>query len=108
MKAGTIIQWVFLITVGVLIYLAVHNHWVVEIKHYDLTVIEVVVFGFVFAFTFTKGRTWATKPFSCTPCMTGWFTLALGIYTFGAIGWVFLPVGYFVGAIADRIIRRYL
>lgn len=108
MKAGTIIQWVFMAVVATLIYLSVHLKWIAPIPHYSLTVTQVIVFGFVFAFMFTKGRYWATKPFSCMGCMGGWFTLALGIYAFGAIGWIFLPIGYTVNAIADRIIMRFL
>lgn len=105
---GTFIQYVTLIFLGAVIYVAIHNNWLGRIPHYDLTVAEVLALGFVFAFTFTKARYWAVKPFSCLGCMTGWLTLSLAIYSFGWIGLVFLPIGYTIGAIADRIITRFL
>lgn len=106
--ASTIIQYVVLGILGAVIYAGCHNNWLGRIPHYDLNIGAVIALGFAFAFTFVNSRRWVVKPFSCVSCLSGWFTMALGIYSFGWIGLVFLPIGYTVGALAGRLIKRFL
>lgn len=105
---STVVQYVTLVIIGFLVYLGIRNNWIGRLPHYRLNAWQVVVFGFVCAFTFVNGRYWATKPFSCLKCMTAWITFAFGIYTYGWHGVIFLPIGFTVGAIVERLILRYL
>lgn len=48
------------------------------------------------------------KPFNCLKCMTGWYALAIGCWSIGWHGIVYLPLGVFVGAIFSAIQMRHL
>lgn len=74
---------------------------------------EVIGVGFTVAFTIVQARPriklFMTKPFNCLMCMSAWSTFgaALG----AGYGWsslLFIPVGYFVGALFDAIKMRWL
>lgn len=48
------------------------------------------------------------KPFNCVKCLTGWLSMIAGIYLYGLIGLLLLPVGVFAGYIFSCIQMRWL
>ena len=59
-------------------------------------------------FILTGNRLLDNKPFNCVKCLTGWISLVIGVYYFGWLGLVYLPLGVFTGAIFSAILMRYL
>ena len=59
-------------------------------------------------FILTGNRLLDNKPFNCVKCLTGWISLIIGVYYFGWLGLVYLPLGVFTGAIFSAIQMRWL
>lgn len=104
---STFLQWS--VVVGVIAGLWYsHNHWQIPKLRAAIPLpgYQTEFYALCMAFTFVNGRYWATKPMSCLKCMTAWISLALGCYEYGWGGMVFLPIGFMVGAIVDRLTMR--
>lgn len=74
-----------------------------------MTGLQVLFFALALAFVWVNILKWGvTKPFNCTKCMTGWFSL-LFAFIFHVPFWpLYLIAGLFVGAMFEGIKMRWL
>jgi hypothetical protein len=71
--------------------------------------IGIVILALCCAFAWVeKLKLGKRKPFSCVPCMSGWFALIIGCIVYGWYGALFLPVGLAVGSLFEVFKMRHL
>jgi len=73
--------------------------------------ISILFTGLALAYCFTtvfRGRLFQRRPFNCIKCMTGWFSLVIGLLAYHCWGLLYLPLGVFTGAIYEKICMRWL
>jgi hypothetical protein len=110
MKA--LINWLlFLCFVGAIALLFAHRQWIINKLPSvpQMTGLQVIVFSLACAFVWVDILKWGiTKPFNCTKCMTGWFSL-LFAFMFHVPFWpMYLIAGLFVGSMFEGIKMRWL
>lgn len=70
---------------------------------------QVLVFAFSLAFTWVEILRWGNrKPFTCTKCMTGWFSLLLALLAGVDFWYLYIFVGLTVGSLFEAIKMRWL
>ncbi len=78
--------------------------------HYWLTHSQVLLLAFCLAFVWVNIFKLHVdkKPFSCITCMSGWFSLAIGVSCIGWYAVLYMPVAMTIAALYSEVRDRWL
>ena len=99
-----IFQWLLIIGVA----FAIWFYWG-KVKIPTLQGYQVLFFALSIAFTNIEVlKLGSVKPFNCLKCLTGWLSLILAFIFHTQFWYLYLPAGFFVGALFTALKNRWL